>query len=274
MNINPFKHSADYLPVFYIMSLAIFQFIICFQLSLIWTFVCSLILLPLLATSTAYNHHQQHHPVFKWSGLNRVFEMVLTFQTGVISYGWTLHHVLGHHVHYLNQHTEHENDSGIIDEARWTKPGGRQMSFVEYSIKTTVLSYWLMVKVGLKHKKILKRFILYGFITLTLTIIGVLTLGMNFIVAYILVPVIVLFATIASTYKHHSGLRSKDKFHASYNIEGKFYNVLTCNLGYHTAHHLRPGLHWSQLPEYHNKIRHKIPPHLLKLYNWKNFLSL
>ena len=38
----------------------------------------------------------------------------------------------------------------------------------------------------------------------------------------------------------------------------KWYNILTCSLGYHTAHHMKMGLHWSKLPEYHAKIADKI----------------
>ena len=31
-------------------------------------------------------------------------------------------------------------------------------------------------------------------------------------------------------------------------------NILKGNLGYHSAHHKKQGLHWSLLPEYHLKL--------------------
>ena len=46
---------------------------------------------------------------------------------------------------------------------------------------------------------------------------------------------------------------------ASRNRVNPLYNALTGNLGLHTAHHKRPGLHWSLLPKLHEQIRHQIP---------------
>ena len=61
-----------------------------------------------------------------------------------------------------------------------------------------------------------------------------------------------------------AGLETDDHAEASYNITHKWYNILTGNLGYHTAHHLRGGLHWSKLPEFHKTIEDTIPPHLFR----------
>ncbi len=73
-----------------------------------------------------------------------------------------------------------------------------------------------------------------------------------------------LLFTAWVTHDHHSGLDTDDAFQASYNNENALFNLLTGNLGYHTAHHYRQGLHWSKLPELHEKIRHQIPPELIR----------
>jgi len=42
------------------------------------------------------------------------------------------------------------------------------------------------------------------------------------------------------------------------------YNLFTGNLGYHTAHHHKQGVHWSKLPRLHETIQDKIPKNLYK----------
>jgi fatty acid desaturase len=37
------------------------------------------------------------------------------------------------------------------------------------------------------------------------------------------------------------------------------FDDLACNLGDHTAHHMRPGVHGSRRPEIHAAIEAKIP---------------
>ena len=39
--------------------------------------------------------------------------------------------------------------------------------------------------------------------------------------------------------------------------------------GYHTAHHHRPGVHWSELPKLHAEHAHKIDPALLQRSWWR-----
>lgn len=40
----------------------------------------------------------------------------------------------------------------------------------------------------------------------------------------------------------------------SRNVTGRLVNWLVLNNGFHTAHHLRPSLHWSRLPAFHRRV--------------------
>jgi fatty acid desaturase len=43
---------------------------------------------------------------------------------------------------------------------------------------------------------------------------------------------------------------------------------MTCNLGLHTAHHKRPGVHWSLLPQIHEEIKDQIPQEMILTTFW------
>ena len=76
-----------------------------------------------------------------------------------------------------------------------------------------------------------------------------------------------LLITVYTTYHHHSGLESESHYEASYNILQPWYNFLTGNLGYHTAHHMKGSMHWSKLPEFHAEIAVNIDKKYYKKYN-------
>lgn len=74
----------------------------------------------------------------------------------------------------------------------------------------------------------------------------------------------------------HQGCDHDSRYNHSRNITGKWVNWLFLNNGFHTAHHMRPGLHWSRLPEWHNRhvaahIRPELDHPSLALSVWKQF---
>jgi fatty acid desaturase len=69
-------------------------------------------------------------------------------------------------------------------------------------------------------------------------------------------------------------LSSKDDH--SRNFVGSLLNWLMFNNGYHTVHHERPGLHWSELAEAHRQVAARIDPRLnepsMLRYLWRTYL--
>jgi len=57
---------------------------------------------------------------------------------------------------------------------------------------------------------------------------------------------------------------ARAQYSASRNFTGALLNFLTFNNGFHTIHHLFPGMHWSRLPAEHAKIAHRIPAALIQ----------
>lgn len=200
----------------------------------------------------AFNHHHQHLPTFYQPLLNRAAEFMFGFQTGVVGYAWYLHHSRGHHEHYLDQK---------LDESKWMREDGTMMGEWEYTLITTLTAYTRAWEVGKRFPK--KRAAFAAMILLNFGTLAAMFVHnwYNALFVFALPMLVSITITVWVTYYHHRGLDTGDHFSGSYNITGYKFNRFTGNLGYHTAHHYRPGVHWSMLPELHEQIKDKIPAH-------------
>ncbi len=203
----------------------------------------------------AWNHHHQHAPTFRLKPLNHILEFFYALHTGVTTNLWLLHHVYGHHNNFLDQEK---------DESRWTRKNGQQMSELEYSVIITATAYYRGFKVGLRYPKELREFLIYSAITFAILTLFVAYRPIPALFIFVLPMIMGLFMTAWATYEHHAGLNTDNPFEASFNNSNRWYNLFTGNLGYHTAHHYKQGLHWSKLPQLHDKIAHHIPDHLIR----------
>lgn len=209
------------------------------------------------------NHHHQHLNTFRAAWLNRLYDLVLGLLTGIAPYSWVLHHNLGHHLHYLQQ-----NPHATPDESAWTRRDGSRMRRVEYTLNLLLRHQVDIVRVGLKHPRQLRNWLamklpLYALIGLLLWLSPV-----NTLLVFLVPGFFALVHTIWATYEHHSGCSTESHFVGSVNRENRLYNWMTGNLGLHTAHHQRPGLHWSKLPQLHAEIRPQIPDELVLTRFW------
>lgn len=249
-----FKYREDRIPVLIITLLFTLDIVAYFLIDNIWLLVAYwLIMIWPKGIICAWNHHHQHTPTFRYAFLNSLLEQIYALQTGATSKLWVLHHVLGHHHHYLDQ---------TMDESRWKRKNGKNMGRAEYSFNVALTAYYRAYSVGKKHPRPFKTFLIASTVTLLVLAVLLWYQPLPALFCFILPMMVSLLFTAWVTYGHHAGLDVDNDFEASYNIMSPIYNLLTGNLGYHTAHHHKQGLHWSRLPELHEKIKDKIPENL------------
>jgi fatty acid desaturase len=248
------KYKADRGPVaFVLLAFAVHVALWCFATP--WLAAASILPLTLLSVFVApINHHHQHLNTFRSAPLNRAYEIVLALQTGVAPYAWVLHHNLGHHRNYL-----HQRPHAQPDESTWTRSDGQKMGRIEYTIDLLLRHQSDIWQVGLKHPKYLRSLLLMKLPLWGLLGAALWLSPLNTLLVFLVPAFLTLTHTIWATYEHHAGCDTANHLVASVNRDNRLYNWLSGNLGLHTAHHQRPGVHWSLLPQIHAQIKHEIP---------------
>jgi fatty acid desaturase len=124
-------------------------------------------------------------------------------------------------------------------------------------VKSSELALWKSSRPELFRRIALERLALYPPLLTLLAVRPLETL------LYVLVPVLVgQWGIIAINHVQHVGCDPDSEFAHSRNFTGRFANWWFLNNGYHTAHHARPDVHWSLLPELHERMRPRIRPEL------------
>ncbi|MCZ6883582.1 MAG: fatty acid desaturase [Gammaproteobacteria bacterium] len=251
-----FRYASDRVPVLLVLALSVIDFLVYFQVNDTWWLAGYTVLMIMpKGLVCAWNHHHQHTLTFHFKPLNRLLEFFYALHTGVTTNLWVLHHVLGHHKHFLDQ---------TCDESGWKRKDGRTMGVLEYTLTVASTAYYRGFQVGRKHPRVQRNFLLFSSVTFAGVALLCWYRPVPALFVFLLPMMISLLFTVWVTFEHHSGLETDDAFHASYNNTNRLFNFLTGNLGYHTAHHYRLGLHWSKLPGLHESIKHLIPSRMMR----------
>lgn len=251
-----FKYPADRLPVAIILAFSFIDFYLYFLVEEIWILAVfwAVMVIP-KGKICAWNHHHQHTPTFRQKPLNRFLELFYALHTGVTTNLWLLHHVLGHHHNYLDQSK---------DESRWKRESGEMMGEIEYTLIVAATAHYRGYQVGQRFPALQKTFVVYAIVILAILALLVWYKPTHALFLFVLPMLSGLLLTSWATFEHHAGLDTDNEFEASRNNLNRFYNVTTGNLGYHTAHHHKQGMHWSRLPDLHEQIKDQIPMRLVK----------
>ncbi len=250
-----FRHRQD-IPaatlVFGVFAIQLWAF---FSISAPWQLAGIVSLLMLIQVSCGAICHNHHHVnIFTRPWANRLIETVMHLQTGTSPFSWTIHHNIGHHHDYLDQSR---------DPARWQEPDGRTMSRLKYDVYNAVMIYPEIWKIGSRHPALFSRFKRWFIISNLALLTFVMINPINALIIFIIPMIIMLVVLLDNTYQQHSGLCTSSHLLASRNVEHPLYNLTSWNLGYHTAHHMYPGMHWTELPRLHAALRSRIPDALV-----------
>ena len=253
--MNWHRHRADIPATILILVVFTIQLWAFFSIHNPWQLAGLVALLMLVQVSCGAICHNHHHSnIFTRAWANRLIESVMYLQTGTSPFSWTLHHNIGHHHEYLDQGR---------DPSRWQEDDGSVMHRLKYDFYNAFMIYPEIWKIGRQHPGLFTRFKRW-FVISNLALLGcVLINPLNALIVFVLPMLMMLVVLLDNTFQQHSGLCTRDHHLASRNVEHPLYNITSWNLGYHTAHHICPGLHWSQLPKQHERIRHRIPEVLL-----------
>jgi fatty acid desaturase len=193
------------------------------------------------------NHNVSHCPLFESDRANQLSSYGLTSLLGIPAAAISASHIYNHHVH-----NNDENDwlrSTVLQE---TQGPLRLVKYVVHVFSLPRLSQ----RPGAEAIPFqLKRQIRFE----TFFVLGVL------LAAFMLAPQVTLIYFVATrlcamsclfvlNLVQHDGLERETGVNRCHNYTGRVVNFVLFKNGYHSAHHLRPGAHWSELDQLHNSM--------------------
>jgi fatty acid desaturase len=211
-------------------------------------------------------HNSIHVPVFKQRWANRSFQVLLTWSHGHPVSGFVPGHNLGHHQHLLT-----EKDAAHPERMRFKSNFLNQLLFF-FAISSTIMKDERNFVKGMRDRN--PRWVRqYYFEFISVVAIKIALTIIDWQKAIFLLWLPHFYATwgiLGTNYWQHDGCQADHPYNHSRNFTGRIFNFLTFNNGFHAAHHLNPGVHWSDLPAYH---RNHVEPHNHPNLNQVNFLS-
>jgi fatty acid desaturase len=194
-------------------------------------------------------HNTVHGPVFRQRWMNRVFQCVLTLTYGHPVSAYVPGHNLSHHK-FVQSRRDVMRTSKV--RYRWHLLNGLFfMSTVGKDIFAGELRYFRSMY--RRNPPWFRQMIIEAALLAGAT--GALVfLDWRKFLLYVLLPhQYAAWGIITMNMLQHDGCDENSEHNHSRNFVGKLVNWWTYNNGYHSIHHLEPGLHWSLLPAEHAK---------------------
>lgn len=214
-------------------------------------------------------HNHNHCRTFKSPAVNEVFCLWLTVFYGYPVFAW-------HPTHSHNHHSF--NNRPGDDTATWLS--GNRHGWKQ-AVSYPALSAWRQsIRIGAYvaaaragnptlYRRILLQYGVWigahlGLFCFAVWLYGG-TIGFTIWAFGLGLPSLFsLWAIMFISFEQHVHADAWSPRASARNFTGDVINFLLFNNGFHTAHHERPGLHWSELPAAHSAIADSIPRDLIE----------
>jgi fatty acid desaturase len=237
-----------------------------------WTLYLAACLLAFVACVIKHNH--VHCRTFRDERCNRVLEHALGLLTGHPTSAIVTAHNVRHHG--ANQSAGDWVRASLVGFRRnWLN----LLVFAFVSVarmrrdKPGDLRHWRRARPALYRRALAERVVLYA------ALAALLLADWRATLVYLGGPWLFgQWAIVTINLLQHQDCDPASPVDHSRNVTGRLMNWLFLNNGFHGAHHLRPALHWSRLPEYHRahvapRVRADLEQRSLLLACWRQFFA-
>lgn len=250
------------LPWFIWDQINTFQIVLLMIANCIFSFLCAVIV-----------HNTIHVPIFRSNLLNRINQLILSNTYGHPVSAYVPGHNFSHH-----KYTQTEKDSIRTTKARFKLNILNQLFFF-YIMSGDIVKGEIKF-VAKMYKEEPKWFFQYLVELVVVFGLKVILLFVNWKICllFLIIPhQYAAWGIVSTNFFQHDGCDENHPYNHSRNFTGKLFNFIAFNNGYHGAHHMKPGLHWSLLPKFHNEhLRPFIHPSLdrksLVSYLWETHI--
>ena len=218
-------------------------------------------------------HLHIHRPFSTRPWLNLLLDLGMGFTTGMTASNWRIQHRYGHH---------RGIDVPYRPGREWETARYSALGALSFSTRSIWPTFWQPVAESFDKGVLCNapgpisyRWAFAEQFLFALFVAALLVWRPRLVLTFLL-PwyALIYFISRYVDYLNHYGCdeRSANPYERANNSLSRLFNRSCNNFGYHTAHHMRPSAHWTELPAIHARIRDRIPERLLKSFSWSCLL--
>jgi beta-carotene hydroxylase len=226
----------------------------------IWAYI---VYLHLAVAVSVMTHNHNHINMWESKPLNLLTDWWLTVFYGIPIFCWIPTHNRNHH-RYNNKEQDYTATYRNSEENDFTTLVSYPSFSSYYQIKEGIIPHMKMLyKTDRKTywEYMFQLFVLIVWITIFMI------LDWKKALLFVIIPQQVSgYFVMIFNYVQHVHADEESKWNHSRNFMGV--NLFLFNNGYHTIHHEKANIHWSETPKYHKEIENKIDPVLIEKSFW------